>query len=363
VPVLLAVAAAGPVAAEQVAKKVRLSLSVGAFNGDDDVESDSANVLNLREPDLSFDSLFRDPRNDSAVFSSLGIESSPIVTLAGQYAVNNIFIVEGSVGYQKGDLGNVEVQAQFEPSEFEEVPFNFRPFLVDGGELTRIPVMLTAMGRFRPRASFNPYLGGGVGYAFIGYDTSPEFDALSQALDASIGGQTRLTPSIPGTPELVVPSPDQFTDLEGATVDARDTFEWHVAGGAEYSFKRGMAAFLDARYTLSSRSIRVGFNNGTDLGIAVPQLTDFTFSPVAFETFGAVFITQGGLVDGGQLVQVPLPNFPPTTNCQAQPQFFYLEFMENMPDGVLDPGLYYVQGGEFKYDGLALQVGFRYTFK
>ena len=33
-----------------------------------------------------------------------------------------------------------------------------------------------------------------------------------------------------------------------------------------------------------------------------------------------------------------------------------------VPDGNLDPGAYYVQGGEVSYDGYSLQVGIRYTF-
>ena len=32
------------------------------------------------------------------------------------------------------------------------------------------------------------------------------------------------------------------------------------------------------------------------------------------------------------------------------------------PDGVPDPGYYYVQAGTVSYDGPALQLGIRYTF-
>ena len=32
------------------------------------------------------------------------------------------------------------------------------------------------------------------------------------------------------------------------------------------------------------------------------------------------------------------------------------------PDGQLDTGFYYAQGGTFKYDAFSLQLGIRYTF-
>ena len=32
------------------------------------------------------------------------------------------------------------------------------------------------------------------------------------------------------------------------------------------------------------------------------------------------------------------------------------------PDGQLDPGFYYAQGGSFKLDAFSMQVGIRYTF-
>jgi len=31
-------------------------------------------------------------------------------------------------------------------------------------------------------------------------------------------------------------------------------------------------------------------------------------------------------------------------------------------DGLPDPGIYYIQGGEFEYGGVSVEVGLRYTF-
>lgn len=361
---LLGLGFMAPVEAEQVAKKFRISFSAGIFDTKDSVPSDAANVLLLGDERQVLAARFRDPRNDSTVFGSLGIEPAPLAVVAAQYAVNNIFILEASVGYQKGDVGDIDLQVQFDGATVStELPFNFTPFRIRAGDLTRIPLQLTAMARFRPRATFNPYFGAGVGYSIIGFEPSDEFNELSVNLDGAVGGQTRLTEELGSVvSELVQPPPDQFVDLDGARVDARDTFEFHAVGGAELSIRKGWALFVDLRYTVASRSLSIGFNGGEDLGISVPQLVDFIDSPVAFQSFGAMRIEDGGLVDGGRLVLQPIPTAPKGTDCTLSSQFCRLTFDPTQPDGQLDPGMYYIQGGTVDYDGLAMQFGVRVTF-
>ena len=53
------------------------------------------------------------------------------------------------------------------------------------GELERVPIQITALARFRPRASFNPYFGAGIGYSILGFDPDPAFDELSLNMDQS----------------------------------------------------------------------------------------------------------------------------------------------------------------------------------
>ena len=81
-----------------------------------------------------------------------------------------------------------------------------------------------------------------------------------------------LTEATFGAPEpWSSPTGDRIRDLGGATVDARDTFEWHLAGGAELTFKRKWSVFVDLRWTFASRTLHIGFNGGDDLGVPVPQ--------------------------------------------------------------------------------------------
>jgi hypothetical protein len=357
VVLVLAGFAVSPALAEDVEKKFRLGFAIGGWNADDELESDSANVLVLVDESFVTEQLFFDPRNDSAVFGELSIQSGPIGTFYAQYAVNKIFIVEASVGYGKYDVGDIEVQAQFDKVDVPDTqPFNFSFFRVQVGELDRIPIQFTGMARFRPRASFNPYVGAGIGYAFIGFEPSQEFNDLSVNMDASLGEQSRLTGSFNAAPSFFTSGTPGA--IEGATIDASDTFEWHLAGGAELSFRRNWSAFFDIRLTFASREFTVGFNGGQYLGIPVPNLTDFSDAPAASSVYGPVQVFTGGLLDGGSIQ--PRETADPDTDCDVTPVdcvFVVGEF-----DGETDTGAYYAQGGSVDFDGIALQFGVRYTF-
>jgi hypothetical protein len=356
---LLAGVAALPVAAEDVEKKFRIGATVGFFNPQDSVKSDSGNVLTLVDHDLVFSGIFIDPRNDSAVFGALDLQSALSGTLYGQYAISQIFILEASVGYSKQDMGEVELQVQFEQIQIPSFqPFDFAVFRIPVGEVERIPVQFTALARFRPRSSFNPYVGAGIGYTYNGFSVAPEFNALSVALDGARGGLARVTDATFGNPTLIRPQAADIVDLTGATVQIDDTFEAHLAFGIEYSFKRKWALLLDTRWTRSSRSVTVSFNDAGSLGVGVPDRVDFDDSPAAFKDYGGIHIPVGGLVDGGMLV--PAFGVNPNHDCVADSS--QCVFDATQPDGIPDPGIYYIQGGEFDYGGVKIELGIRYTF-
>ena len=357
--VLLAGAAAFPGAAEDVEKKFRLGATVGFFNPDDSVLSDSGNTLTLVNDRLLREEIFIDPRNDSAVFGALDLQPAASGTIYVQYGISKIFILEASVGYSRQEIGDVELQVQFAQTEVPTFqPFLFSVFRLPVGEVDRIPVQFTALARFRPRSSFNPYVGLGLGYTYNGFSVAPEFNALSVALDGSFGGLARVSDATFGQPVFTLPNAVDIVDLEGASVIVEDTFEWHGAFGIEYSFKRKWALVLDTRWTFSSRAVKVGFNGGTDLGVAVPELVDFIDSEFATMAYGGFHIPNGGLVDGGMLI----PGFgaPPNTDCNTDSVDCVFDLTQ--PDGIPDPGIYYIQGGEFEYGGISIQLGVRYTF-
>ncbi len=279
---IAAMLAGTPLLAEDVEKRFRFSLDYGGYNSRDAVSSAAANVLSVVDQDAGVVTLtFNDPREDSAVFGELTQQAAMRSMAALQYAPNKILVLEASVGYQTGDLGDIEVQAEFPFVEVTEInPFNYAAFRVPCGTVEQIPIQLTALARFRPRTAFNPFIGAGIGYTVVGFEPSDELNTLSMRLDQSAGGFLGLAQS--GIGYVGIPGPTE--DLSGITVKTPDTFEWHVVGGAEYSFKRKWAAFLDLRYTLASRSMEIRINGDRSLGISVPNLTELQTSPLANPT-------------------------------------------------------------------------------
>lgn len=340
--------------AEDVEKRWRIGLNVGAYDARDGVTSDAANTLTITDPDDVPIAFFIDPRNDNAAINTLSIQPALITSLTAQYAATKTFLVQFDVGYSENTLGNIEVQAQFEgdpaPST-QASPFNFHIYNIPAGQLEQIPVQVTGLWRFRPRANLNPFVGLGIGYVFVGFTPSDELNELSRNIDGSIGVFNRIQ-TFPGG-FLTGSDPVELTP---ATVQIDDTFEWHLSGGIEYSIAKSWSMIFDLRWAFSSRSIRVQFSGEDQLGISVPQKRVYADDPLADGTFGAIRVNEGGFIDGGRLV----PKDPMAgTDCQAQPFACSFEFE---PDGVPDPGFYYVRGGEIRYDAVTAMIGFRYTF-
>jgi hypothetical protein len=379
---LLVATFALPALAEDVEKKFRIGVGAGFLNVQDNVESDAANTLTLSDVYKTPVDFYRDPRNDSGAFGTLEIQPGPLATIWGQYAVSKIFIIEATVGYQKTELGDVEVQAQFDGQLIpDEKRFDFQIYRYQVGDIEQIPVQLNFLARFRPRAKLNPYLGGGLGYTFVGFEPSDEFNTLSVNMDASQGAHYRVTSAWNGS-DTIVPANEPVTDLAAAHVEISGTWAAQLVGGLEISIKRHWAIVIDARYSFSSRSVKVGFDDQESLGVAVPRETNYcanvpgdtppggtrqTVCPVSEAglaaingVYGPTRITYGGLLDGFSGV-VPRPGAPANTDCDdPDDRDFCMNVFE--PDGELDAGFYYAQGGSFKYDAFSMQIGFRYTF-
>jgi hypothetical protein len=168
-------------------------------------------------------------------------------------------------------------------------------------------------------------------------------------------------------------------------VDAQDTFEWHLAGGAELTIKRRWSLFLDVRWVAASKQFRIGFNGETELGNSLPNYVPFDDTALANDRYGPsevgscskdtsggfdangqpVVCSGGGLIDYGYLAVVRADEAPPSTDCTDPSDIATTQCVFDFvfePDGEPDPGQYYVQGGSVKYDGFSLQIGARFTF-
>jgi opacity protein-like surface antigen len=338
--------------AEDVEKKLRLGISVGGFDGADNAHSPSANVRTIVDEDDVFFGAILDPRNDSGAVSDFGIDPQYLGTFSASYAFSPYWYLEGSVGYRRGDIANVEVQAQFRGDSPQGTQsFAFRIFNLNGGTLTQVPLQLTAGLRFRPKAALNPYVCAGVGYTLNGFEPSDDLNDLSTAMDNATGGFARLNGSS-------FDDPTEVSELSGITVEAPDAAEWHVGGGIEVTFKRRWVVFADLRYLVYSNRFALHMNgDGTELGISVPADQVHTTDTGAFGPFGPYLFPTGGLLDGGSLV--PAVGAPPDTDCAVTP---IACTFDGPPDGNLDPGFYYVHAGSVRYDGVTFQLGVKFTF-
>lgn len=368
--------------AEDVEKKFRIGFGLGLYDTTDEVRSDSANFLRLLDSQNRVNVTFEDPRNDAAAIGSLQIESAPRATFTAQYAFTKLFVLEGAIGYQKGDVGSVEMQVQFSGENFntQRNNFNFQIYDLNAGTLTEIPLQLSALARFRPKATLSPYVGAGIGYVFTGFEPDSTFDQISQNLDRSTGGFAQLQQNGGG-----LSSPTSFTNMGGAEVGVPDTFEWHLVGGGEFSVAKKWSVFLDARYVWASREFHIGFNGKDSIGVSVPDGLKDQDSVFLTTPYGA-FVIKPGLIDAG--CSVPISAVQASAGgqvtcaqdfCAANPQqcTFVRTGTNNVTvsndepeipvtllqsDGALDSGLYYLKGGNIQYGGLSLQVGMRFTF-
>lgn len=353
----LLLASAAPGHAEEIEKRFRIGMSLSGYSTSDQVHSASGNRRTLFMPNGEFDDIIYDPRNDSGALSDFGIESQYGAFVSASYAFSRLWYIEGSIGYQQGTIGNVEVQAQFLGTQIPiNQSFAFTVFNFDGGTLKQVPVQATGGVRFRPKAAFNPFICLGVGYTFNSYEPSSEINQLSRSLDQSTGRFARLGGTLLGG-ETLAPTGDS-TNLKGITVEAPGSPEWHFGGGFEYSFHSKWVVFVDARYTVHNGKFAMHVNGSNELGISVPADRAFNTDPGAFGPFGAYLIETGGLLDGGSWV--PMPTAPKGTDCTT-PTHDNCQFT-GPKDGVVDPGFYYVHAGEVRYDGFQVQLGVKFTF-
>lgn len=348
------------VRAEEFEKKFRLAFSLGAYSTTDTERSPSANVRTVLRPNGEIEDNIYDPQNDSAAFAQYGIESQNGVVLSASYAFTRLWYVEASVGYRRGNVGKVELEAQFDgtPIPTDVQAFNFTSFSLNGGTMNQIPVQLTAGIRFRPKATLNPYLCAGVGYSFISFTPSDEINRLSSTLGSSTGSFVPVRGGQRGGEGFDEALAGPSTALSGITVDVQNAPEWHFGGGLEFSFKSRWVVFVDARYSVYSGTFGMTVNGADELGISVPNDQIVQDSPGWNGPFGAFRIPQG-LVDGGSWVAKK--DAPPNTTCTHTSDHSFCE-LTGPPDGQLDPGLYYVHAGKLRFDGASLQIGIKFTF-
>ena len=148
------------------------------------------------------------------------------------------------------------------------------------GDITEIPVNLSALVRFRPESPFDPYVGLGVGYVMTNLTTSDRFkqvgDFMSQlkVTSASRGEYTlqQIRADASGNPiypDKVVPDPGYSPKPLAAEV--RNSFEWHAIGGVDYYMNDRFSMYVDARYSWNTGAVNITADGFHQVRLASPD--------------------------------------------------------------------------------------------
>ncbi|HET6278964.1 MAG TPA: hypothetical protein VFG08_09290, partial [Candidatus Polarisedimenticolia bacterium] len=208
--------------------------------------------------------VYVDPRPDDNVLNEPTIEDDFKLDFSASYGLTRWFALEVWASYMQAPVGNIELfyddltntpgdgtQAAT-PSRcgpagsgacwtYSDSPAQIRTnSFIPVGEITQIPVHLSALFRFRPESPLDPYIGAGVGYVFVDIESSPEFRDVSRAIAARdltrvCGGEVSYCEGS-SPPGMTVPNADLDTlyDPEALTVQVEDAFEWHLVAGVDY---------------------------------------------------------------------------------------------------------------------------------
>jgi outer membrane protein W len=124
------------------------------------------------------------------------------------------------------------------------------------GDITEIPLMLSALVRFRPESPLDPYIGLGMGYIFTNLTHGAEFEAKSKEV-----GELRVRVASEGewtdSTRADKTSPDPGFQPVPIEATVNDGFEYHVAAGIDYYISDKISMYVDARYVWADTSVDI----------------------------------------------------------------------------------------------------------
>jgi opacity protein-like surface antigen len=236
--------------------------------------------------------VFVDPRPDDNVLNEPTIEDDFKFDFSASYGLTRWLALEVWASYMQAPVGNIELfyddftntpgdgtQAQAPQGgtlnecgptgaglcwNYSDSPAQIRTnSFVPVGEITQIPIHLSALFRFRPESPLDPYLGAGIGYVFVDIESSPEFREVSRTIAARdltrvCGGEVSYCGGT-SPPGVEVPNAALATlyDPEALTVEVEDAFEWHLVGGVDYYLNERFSIYFDARYSWANGQVDI----------------------------------------------------------------------------------------------------------
>ena len=317
--------------------------------------------------------IFVDPRPDSNILNEPTIEDDFKFDFSASYGLTRWLAIEMWVSFIEAPVGNIEVfidERTTFPGDGSPTRdaagtvqacgptgtgtcFTYRDqegvaevisnnTFVPVGELTQIPIMLSALFRFRPESPFDPYIGAGIGYIFTDLDLSSEFQATSQEIASreialACGGEISFCGG--RDPATTVNGPTDAFRPEALTAEVKDAFEWHVAAGVDYYLNERFSVYVDARYSWADGEVDI---KSSDFHQVQVTATDAGRLLLATQNIWdeAVGVSPGDALFGAPYLwedQGPLANAAFHGRCPECKGSGFLETEDKNGNGLFDP--------------------------
>jgi outer membrane protein W len=282
----------GPVLAEDTKGKWQFGFGISYYATTDYIRSNSDVAISDTVAGQSGGVptvIFVDDRPDQNMLNEPSARDNFKWDFSASYGLTRWLALEMSAGYMKTAVGNIEyfftdrgkligtgslTTTQFTstlcgpegtgqcfryPGTAGAGSTNKYNLFVPVGDLTEVPVQLSALVRFRPESPLDPYVGLGIGYIFTDMEQGDEFNARAETIaglnvTTSWGGEVDTGETTgPGTRVEAIPGYTP-TPLQA---EVSDGFEYHAVGGIDYYFSEHMSMYVDARYVWSQTSIDI----------------------------------------------------------------------------------------------------------
>ncbi len=333
---------------------------------------------------------FCDPRPDDLVAREGTIEDALGFGITAAYDFTPRFQLAFDAAYYRSEVGPIDVYAtETYPTFFQGqvIALQDRDVKepIPAGELTQVPLTLTALFRMRPDESIRPYFGAGAGVILGGFERDDQVDELVSRLETlRIRGYANeygrnVTPPLNRSEFEFNAGSLRFTDDIEVEVD--DAYEWHLTAGLEYVMNDRLSLTFDARYLFADREVTI-----TIMG--EEQLDIFTWPNEIYHPNGqlAVFSPNGdppnpfcisipngygcGMAPAGMRITPALgPNNSgingPKFTCPGRADFdangsrdyCYSQALNDAGRDI--QGMWVVQGGAIEMSGYSFAIGLR----
>jgi len=335
---------------------------------------------------------FCDPRPDDLVAREGSIDDSLGYGVTAAFDLTPHIQLAFDASYYKSEVGPIDVYAT------ETYPFIFHDQVIElvdrdfkepipAGELSQIPLTLTALYRMRPNKSIRPYFGAGAGVILSGFEQDDQVADLQSRLETlRIRGYANekgrnVTPSLNRSEFEFDGGLLRFNDE--IEVDADDAYEWHLTAGLEYAIDDRFSLTFDARYVFADREVSIEIMGHEQLDIFTwpdelyhPNGTLAVFSPTGDAPNPFCFQARNGYgckptfppdktvtpVDGTVVMDMPTGPFtcPGRADFDANGSRDYCYKPGLKSDSGRDIlGMWVVQGGAIEMSGYAFAIGLR----